>query len=416
MSAPAIIITITPLVDQEEIRLLGTRTGEKLRYTLAPGTLEKARSGIDSALRSFKETVGQALTPRPENTRAAFRKLMRRTVLLGGQLTGKGPSGMNELRDFFVSQIPNWATVEDSPSVQVEGPAYGFPFELLPVFSFDEPGHMDDLPQFARRYLGFTAAVRRVPYISNRGDGLPASPVLRGSPVSLSFAWYARMKGARQEKEFFTRLGDFIELNGPFPGPSLAAELVEEEIAGGLFDPRRRYLSPSPSSDVQVQHFACHCDTGFGDPADYEFEFCGEDGARRLVTLGDLNWMFARSLEQGQLDPPARPLVFLNACGSTHLDPRHVYSWPEWFLQTRHRAVIGPETLVPDGVAAFFAASFYCLLLGGRSAGQALVLARRELLQSCANPLGLLYVLYGDPTITIDTPIPQEVLRERCAG
>jgi hypothetical protein len=40
----------------------------------------------------------------------------------------------------------------------------------------------------------------------------------------------------------------------------------------------------------------------------------------------------------------------------------------------------------------------------------ALVLARRYLLTKFRNPLGLLYVLYGDSSITVDQPIPQEVL------
>jgi hypothetical protein len=224
----------------------------------------------------------------------------------------------------------------------------------------------------------------------------------------LSFAWYAPMDGARAEHRLFARLDEHVELNGPWPGPSMTSEAVLKALAHGLVDPRLRYGGAKLGPEVQIQHFACHCDTGFEDFADYELELAGDDGASRRITLGELDLAF---LNGPRLEvEPGRPLVFLNACGSAHLDPRAVYSWPEWFLQTRHRAVIGPETLVPDRAAAQYACFFYRALFAQRSVGEALVLARRELLHQFGNPLGLLYVLYGDPTITVDQPIPQEVL------
>ena len=75
-------------------------------------------------------------------------------------------------------------------------------------------------------------------------------------------------------------------------------------------------------------------------------------------------------------------------------------------------AVVGPETLVPDKTAAEYARHFYRALFGRRTLGEAVVLARRDLLAERGNPLGLLYVLYGDPDVTIDKPIPHEVLND----
>ena len=69
---------------------------------------------------------------------------------------------------------------------------------------------------------------------------------------------------------------------------------------------------------------------------------------------------------------------------------------------------------MPDLVAAVYARSFYGALLSGRTVGAALVTARQELLHEFGNPLGLLYVLYGDPDIRIRRRISQEVL-DGCA-
>jgi CHAT domain-containing protein len=165
--------------------------------------------------------------------------------------------------------------------------------------------------------------------------------------------------------------------------------------------------------EVQIHHLAGHSDTRAREPADYELEIAGDDGESRPITFLRLynEFMFADtdSTPVGAIAHlPLKPLVFLNACGSAHKDPRRVYSWPEWFLQTGHCAVIGPETLVPDDAAAQYACFFYEALFSQRTAGEALVLARRELLHQYGNPLGLLYVLYGDSSVSVDHPIPQE--------
>ena len=81
------------------------------------------------------------------------------------------------------------------------------------------------------------------------------------------------------------------------------------------------------------------------------------------------------------------------------MDPARVYSWPEWFLRNGHRGVIGTTALVPDRAAAEFSKFFYKALLARRPLGESIVHARRELLSSYGNPLGVLYVLHADPNI-----------------
>jgi hypothetical protein len=316
---------------------------------------------------------------------------------------------MRRLQALCVGALPDWATRVDVPLVQVEGPSYGFPFELLPVFDLSRPPNpISNLEVFCRRFLGFSAAVRRVQYLRGSGLGLPLDPVLKGGPLPLSLAWHTRLSGAKTEHDFFAGLAEHIELNGPWPAPKLTLQAVVEKLVQGLADPRQRYnASAGLGPEVQIHHFSCHCDTKFDDPNDYRLELAGTDGLKQRMTFIQLYNEFTYA--EGASNA-TRPLVFLNACGATHQDPRRVYSWPKWFIDNRHRAVIGPETDVPDEAAAQYACAFYRELFAQRSAGEALVLARRYLLTKFRNPLGLLYVLYGDSSITVDQPIPQEVL------
>jgi hypothetical protein len=113
------------------------------------------------------------------------------------------------------------------------------------------------------------------------------------------------------------------ELNGPWPNVAVPSDAVIQQLAERIRDPRRRCGTSEPGPEVQIQHFACHCDTGFDDPADYELELSSDDGDSQRVILGELNLAF--SAVRADADPPVRRLVFLNTCSSAHQDPRRVY-------------------------------------------------------------------------------------------
>jgi CHAT domain-containing protein len=165
-----------------------------------------------------------------------------------------------------------------------------------------------------------------------------------------------------------------------------------------LYDPHRRFLDADAGRELQIQHFACHGSAEHADPARYELTLAGGAKERWPIPLAELDNDFDQRTDGV---PRVRPLVFLNACGSAHIDPVRMYSWPHWFLQNGHRGVIGTETLVPDVVAARFSEWFYEQLLALQPLGAAMVVARRRLLHEFMNPLGLLYVLYADPDLTV---------------
>ncbi len=96
-----------------------------------------------------------------------------------------------------------------------------------------------------------------------------------------------------------------------------------------------------------------------------------------------------------------RPLVLLNACGAARVRAADFSSFPLWFLENGYRGFVGAEVDVPDALAAEYAKRLYDELLSGQTLGAAVVRARVRLFRELGNPLGLLYVMYGDPLLTI---------------
>ena len=93
--------------------------------------------------------------------------------------------------------------------------------------------------------------------------------------------------------------------------------------------------------------------------------------------------------------------MFINACGSSHIEPLTGASLPAFFLRERHVGVIGTETEVRDDLAAELSCQFYKELLAGENVGTALQRAKWTILRRYRNPLVLLYTLYGNPRLQI---------------
>jgi hypothetical protein len=158
---------------------------------------------------------------------------------------------------------------------------------------------------------------------------------------------------------------------------------------------------------VQVHHFACHCDTTADLDDDYTLRLSTKRGRPRDISLGDLRRAYRERFTADRDDRRHRGIIVLNACASSRTNPLTAASFAQWFVASGHRAFIGTETDVPDGVASGFAAAFYGRLLEARRPlGEAVVWARRDLLRDFRNPLGLLYVVYGDTDLVVERPRP----------
>jgi len=347
-------------------------------------------------------------------TRQAARAM---EVLLnaGGMLTEilvqDRPERLLELQDKFRAAWPVWARADwgdpdlPLPIVQMNCHDDTVPLEMLPVFDFgalDPIRTYDDLVRAASRFLGFAAMVRRVV-----PGSIDADRVIHNDPaLPVQFLRHKRLRDALREEQFLESLTGHVRVDGPWPvaedGDAVQATLLRALYAGHGLDG-----SGPADPPVQIHHFACHCDTTSEDFADYTLGLSTKGGWRRDITFGQLRQEYRQRLAEDRELGRHRAIIMLNACGSSRTDPRSAVSFPRWFVARGHRAFIGTETFVPDRVASGFAAAFYGRLLEARRPlGDAVVWARRDLLRDYRNPLGLLYVTYGDTDLVIEHARP----------
>jgi CHAT domain len=154
----------------------------------------------------------------------------------------------------------------------------------------------------------------------------------------------------------------------------------------------------------QIHHFASHFDTTSVDCEEHAIRLAGCANSEFQVALWQLNAKVAELKARGPLPSRnMRPLVFVNACGTSKMDPDGALSLPDLFLGPLlcSRGFIGTETTMSDPVAMEFATWFYERLLHGAPIGRALHDSRRRLVEEFRNPLGLFYTCYAHPELRI---------------
>jgi CHAT domain-containing protein len=90
-----------------------------------------------------------------------------------------------------------------------------------------------------------------------------------------------------------------------------------------------------------------------------------------------------------------RPLIFINGCHTTALEPESAFELVSGFVETAGAAgVIGTEITIFEPLATSFAESFLQAFNQGVEVGEAVRIARLALLKQM-NPLGLAYIPYA---------------------
>lgn len=365
--------------------------------------LSAVRANVDRILEMFAAKLRQPETDALTSLAGAVRYLDQQMGSLALQLVGDNARLLDEVRRRFTEVWPQWRQATDViPLIEVRGHDDDVPFELLPLF---DASAVKDFANYAeaeialRRFLGFGAVVRRTVGEQVQTGGLSAIPQL---PVQLLTY---DMEGAEAEGSYFGKSLGRIDLEGPWPGPDLSPEDVIERLVDSLYDPEMSLGGKKRSVPVQIQHFACHCRTDNQTDAGFALVLGGE-GRERSVTLGSIRNGFRERYQRlGVIDGP-RSLVIANACGSAKIDKQSRRSFHRWFLRNQHRGFVGTEIDVPDGIAADFGVFLYQELMDRKPLGEAVVRARRRLLAERGSPLGLLYVLYGDPELTTEGATP----------
>jgi hypothetical protein len=413
-------ITPRPAGPGVEVRFSFPSTGATVHMAL-PDTapLVAARTLAGDYLQHVVGPVARRRPSLPESA-TALRILLHKGRELTELLTQQDRDRVLRLQDAFRRAWPTWEAVDwdrDSavPMVELFCHDGSLPLEILPVFDFGPMPDIridDDLRRAAARFLGFSAVVRRVTRDSVSGDH-----VLRSDPLlPVQFFRHRPRFGGHRDPGVLGQLTDVVRLEGPWP-------VAENETAfrqllvDALYDGQSLDGSGPGDPPVQIQHFACHCDTT-GRHDEYLLTLSTRRRQKRTITLGQLNAEYGDRFYKAAASPrqpaPSRAVIVLDACASSRTSPTTALSFPRWFLSYRHRAFIGTETKVPDAVAAAYTDALYGRLLQGtRPLGEVVVHARRDLLRDTRNPLGILYVIYGDVDLQVDRPRPDIYRRSR---
>lgn len=355
------------------------------------------RSALDDVRRATKDHL-ELTWPEAE---AAFNHLYQAGVAISYQLFGDVDKALR-VSEFFRYGWARWKGFRGPfPLLQVEAPYTAmYPFEVIPLFDLSKlPNRIGDqltLAAVARRFVGFSMVVRRLVSRTTVGH---SSQLPR--PMRVTFLHDVSLEAAKRELAFFAHADPTaIHLEGPWP----TGETSKTDLVRALFDPDVEFADWPQSTPREVVHFACHCDTRAKSSSDYTLRLRGEDSPQLDLRLKDLQVEYVARASQDNARKTIRPFVFINACGSSHVESMTGASLHAFFLRERHIGVIGTETEVSDDLAAEISGQFYRRLLLGEDMGTALQRAKWTILQRYRNPLGLLYTMYGDTRLRVAPP------------
>jgi hypothetical protein len=159
-----------------------------------------------------------------------------------------------------------------------------------------------------------------------------------------------------------------------------ALRALRDNIAWQFADTRDEALALMDAAPAHVVYFYCH-----GGVTEDELPYIevGPPETGRITS----ELMFARDLFWDQ----PQPLVFINGCHTTALEPEVAFDLVQTFVETVGAAgVIGTEITIYEPLAVAFGEACLRAFLDGTPIGEAVRQARLELLQQ-GNPLGLVY-------------------------
>jgi hypothetical protein len=190
--------------------------------------------------------------------------------------------------------------------------------------------------------------------------------------------------------------GDFVERDPHLKRLSKVEGLKFER--DDAYDP---FVNRLRSSDVpQVLYFYCHGGVKAGSSNPFLQVGMKEE---RKDEINPPNWRFQRIKWKGP-----NPLVFINGCHTTSLDPEVTLDFVTAFVQTSGAAgVIGTEITIFEPLAVKFAEECFKRFVGAppfkekMPIGKAVRGARLELLRQ-GNPLGLVYIPYAVASLRLE--------------
>lgn len=256
--------------------------------------------------------------------------------------------------------------------IQIASEDFFLPWELIYPVSLEEPLSYE-------HFWGMNYIISRI-IVQEARPGAFVSPVI---PVAqrpkLGLLTYCELSAVGQKEiPFFEKL----------EGDGMIA----------LFKLRR--LDPSNKRDefkefksfwkeaLNLAHFACHA--LYEDPPNLSH-----------ILLSDEFPISLQDMEEFGITINGHPLIVMNACEPSNLNPLCTSYFAAAFLKYGARGVVATECAVPDAFAADFAQQLYTHLLAGEPLGESLMAIRRYVLEKYHNPLGLLYSMYAASSIRL---------------
>lgn len=177
---------------------------------------------------------------------------------------------------------------------------------------------------------------------------------------------------------------------------------VELQVAEEL--PQLEMIWDEHGRSLDLVYFYCH---GGAEPITQTSSMREGDRAienivsqRPYLQLSDER-IYSNFLECYEATWKHNPLVFLNGCATGDYGPESYVSLIDDFLNAGASGVVGTECPVSEKFAEYYASEVFQHLFAGEQMGQAMLAARRDLLQRYNNPLGLVYALYAAHEIAL---------------
>jgi len=168
-----------------------------------------------------------------------------------------------------------------------------------------------------------------------------------------------------------------------WPEHELALRALRPELGWHFANTRTATLDMLLAASPHIVYFYCHGGVSNGKPYIQVGPKNDESISSDVLRARHVHWK------------TPRPLVFINGCRTTALEPRQAHELVSGFVTiARASGVIGTEITIFEPLARAFAEAFLRAFVGGSTVGEAVRAARVDLLQQ-ANPLGLAYTAFA---------------------
>jgi hypothetical protein len=386
---------------------------------------------ITKARRQFYNVVQIYELLQAQNVRA-YRRATRGLAQVGRQLYLRlfEKSSAQALKQWMEESLPAGSTI------QIVNMAQDFVFPWSLVYAADP--WQDDQPLDVSKFWGWRYKMTILTPALLDTYAQASTDIPTDAPLSVSVGLYERLKGIKNQKEFFDKLG------------AQTAPQVTYQVHTSQRTMRRELAKP----DRDLYYFYCH---GFTERVATDIQFdvdltqrLAELAAEELkegsgtseetttgegvttesqaaakqdkrlreleervsdlfdfsdswlrLTYGKLPLTMLRDILQVRFT--RHPIVFLNMCQSAQVLPSLSDGFIPFFIQQGARAVIGTECSMNTLFADDFARKFLTGLFKGETMGSILLALRRYYLEQ-QNPLALAYTLYCDSDLRLKVP------------